>query len=222
MTTEPGPSRAFEIERKYDAEEGTPLPEWDDVPGVARVGAAEVRPLDARYFDTAELALSRAGVALRRRTGGPDAGWHVKGPRQGDARLEIVWPLGALRLDPASQGLTQEPDEGMPEAVIAAVAAWATPPFTPLARIGNTRHAYDLFDESGGVLAEFVDDRVQTTDLRGGAQRAWREWEVELGPAAPADAAGREELFAAVERAIFAAGGRPAASDSKLARALGY
>lgn len=207
MTTEPEPTRALEVERKYDADAGTPLPDWGDVPGVARVGSAEDRELDARYFDTADLALSRAGVALRRRTGGPDAGWHIKGPRQGDARLEIAWPL--------------DEDERMPQAVLDAVADWAAPPFTPLARIENSRRAYDLYDADGGVVAEFVDDTVRTTDLRGGAQRAWREWEVELGPAAPTDAAGRAALFAAVERAVFAAGGRVAASDSKLARALG-
>ncbi|MFP3786313.1 hypothetical protein, partial [Burkholderia sp. SIMBA_024] len=67
-----------------------------------------------------------------------------------------------------------------------------------------------------------VDDRVRATDLRGGVQREWREWEMELGPAAPADAAGREVFFAAVERAVRAAGGRDSASGSKLARALGF
>ena len=205
MTTEP--TRAFEIERTYDANADTPLPRWDAIPGLARVGDVEVRPLDARYFDTADLSLSRAGVALRRRTGGPDAGWHVKGPRQGDGRLELIWPLGE--------------DERMPREIIEAIAAWAEGPLTPLARIENTRHAYSLFDGDGAVIAEFVDDRVRATDVRRGAQRAWREWEVELGPAAPVDAAGRDELFTAIEAVVFAAGGRPAASDSKLGRALG-
>jgi len=71
-------------------------------------------------------------------------------------------------------------------------------------------------------VAEFVDDRVRATDLRQGTERRWREWEFELGPAAPADPAERERLFAAAERTIFAAGGRHAASGSKLARALGF
>ena len=73
-----------------------------------------------------------------------------------------------------------------------------------------------------GVVAEFVDDLVRATDLRRGVRREWREWELELGPAAPVDPAGREALFAAAEQAIFAAGGREAASGSKLARALGF
>ncbi|MGT2464242.1 CYTH domain-containing protein [Sinomonas atrocyanea] len=30
------------------------------------------------YFDTADLALAAHGMTLRRRTGGTDAGWHLK------------------------------------------------------------------------------------------------------------------------------------------------
>jgi inorganic triphosphatase YgiF len=183
------------------------LPQWQGIPGVDAVSDAEVRELDARYLDTADAALSRAGVALRRRTGGPDAGWHIKGPRKGDGRLEIGWPLGD--------------DESIPDAVSEVLSRWTAEELTPLARIENTRTAY-LLTGPDGVVAEFVDDRVRATDLRGGIEREWREWELELGPAAPADEAGRAELFAAAERVIFAAGARDAASGSKLARALGY
>ena len=202
-----GHSRTVEVERKYDVDAATPLPQWQRIPGVDAVSDAEVRELDARYLDTADAALSRAGVALRRRTGGPDAGWHIKGPREGDGRLELGWPLGD--------------GEGIPDAVAATVARWATDPLTPLARIRNDRTAY-LLTGPDGVIAEFVDDRVRATDLRQGVERAWREWEMELGPAAPADADGREAFFSAVEAAVRAAGGRDASSGSKLARALGF
>ncbi|GAT73532.1 CYTH domain-containing protein [Microbacterium hydrocarbonoxydans] len=201
------PSRTVEVERKYDVDATTPLPDWSGVPGVDAVSAGELRELDARYLDTADAVLSRSGVALRRRTGGPDAGWHIKGPREGDGRLEIGWPLGD--------------DEGVPDAVAATLARWTTDELLPLARIENSRTAY-LLTGPGGVVAEFVDDRVRATDLRQGVQREWREWELELGPAAPADAEGREALFAAVEEAVFSAGGRHASSGSKLARALGF
>ena len=53
-------------------------------------------------------------------------------------------------------------------------------------------------------------------------ERSWREWEFELGPAAPADADARDALFAAIAEAVTAAGGRAAASASKLARTLGH
>ncbi|WP_149085682.1 MULTISPECIES: CYTH domain-containing protein [Microbacterium] len=201
------PSRTVEVERKYDVDDGTPLPDWTAVPGVDTVSPGEHRALDARYLDTADGTLARAGVALRRRSGGPDEGWHVKGPRQGDGRLELGWPLDA--------------DERIPAAVLEAIAAWTTAPLEPLARIENDRTAY-LLTGPGGVVAEFVDDQVRATDLRGGTRRTWREWEIELGPAAPSDETGRAVFFAAVERAVRAAGGRDAGSDSKLARALGF
>lgn len=205
------PSRVVEVERKYDVDTSTPLPEWRGVPGVDEVTAGELRELDARYLDTADAELSHAGVALRRRTGGPDAGWHIKGPREGDGRLEIGWPLDADAGDA----------ESVPAAVAETLSRWTTGALTPLARIENTRTAY-LLTGPAGVVAEFVDDRVRATDLRQDVRREWREWELELGPAAPVDAAGREALFAAAEEAIFAAGGREAASGSKLARALGF
>lgn len=204
MTTEP--SHTVEVERKYDVDTETPLPDWNAIPGVEAVSAGESRALDAQYLDTADGALARSGVALRRRTGGPDAGWHVKGPRQGDGRLELGWPLG-------------EGDD-IPEAVATAVARWTTAPLTPLARIENDRTAY-LLSGPAGVVAEFVDDHVRATDLRQDVQREWREWEMELGPAAPADDDGRAAFFTAVEQAVRAVGGRHAASESKLARALG-
>lgn len=201
------PSRTVEVERKYDVDAGTPLPDWSRIAAVKVVGEGELRRLDARYLDTDGAALARAGVAVRRRTGGPDEGWHIKGPREGDGRLEIAWPLGA--------------DDTLPEAVAETLARWTTDPLTPLARIENDRTAY-LLTGANGTIAEFVDDRVRATDLRQGVQRAWREWEVELGPAAPADDTGRDALFAAIEAVVFAAGARPAASDSKLARTLGF
>ncbi len=206
-SSHPEPSRVVEVERKYDVDDSTPLPAWVGIPGVDAISSGEVRELDARYFDTDDAQLSRSGVALRRRTGGPDAGWHIKGPREGDGRLEIGWPL--------------DDDDSIPDAVTEAVSRWATGLLTPLARIENTRTAY-LLTGAAGVVAEFVDDRVRATDLRNDVQREWREWELELGPAAPADAAGRDALFDAAERVISEAGGRDASSGSKLARALGF
>jgi hypothetical protein len=206
------PSRSVEVERKFDVDEGTPVPVWTDVPGVASVSPGEPRHLDALYLDTRDLALARAGVALRRRTGGPDAGWHVKGPLVDGGRTELGWPLGETSGDAGD----------VPEAVAAEVARWTTDRLEPLARIVNDRTAYALLDADGGVLAEFVDDHVRATDLRENVEREWHEWEVELGPAAPAAHETREVFFAAVEEAAVAAGARGASSASKLARALGH
>lgn len=212
MTTDParppGAAHSVEIELKFDVDDRTSLPDWSGLPDVERVDDAETRALDAVYFDTDDLALAHAGYALRRRTGGPDEGWHIKGPRVGDARVELQWPLGDAPVPPAD--------------VRAAVASVVeAPALGAIARIRNTRTAYALRDASGGLVAEFVDDRVTATDERSRVERAWREWEFELGPAAPTDPAARASLLAAAEAAVHAAGGRAAASASKLARALG-
>lgn len=208
MTTDPvsEPQRTFEIERKYDADADTALPDFTGIPGVTVVSEGEPRELDARYLDTVDRALAQHGFALRRRTGGPDAGWHLKGPRQGDGRQELGWPL--------------DDDDRMPDAVARTVAQWAPGELVSIARIRNHRTAYHL-EGAEGIIAEFVDDHVHATDLRTGIQRVWREWEMELGPAGPADDSGRAAFFTAVEQAVLAAGGRPPSSGSKLARALG-
>ncbi|MDT3343579.1 CYTH domain-containing protein [Microbacterium aquilitoris] len=208
MTTEP--EHSLEIERTYDVDAGTPLPDWARLPGVAVVGAPEPRELDAHYLDTADGALGRARVALRRRSGGPDEGWHIKRVTP-EGKAESRWPL-----DDGDPGHIVVPAEI--ESVLAEIAA---PPFAPLARIRNSRTAYALLDAGGGLLAEFVDDRVTATDVRRGVETAWREWELELGPAAPTDAAARDALFDAADELVRAAGGDVSASGSKLERALG-
>ncbi|MBW9120607.1 CYTH domain-containing protein [Microbacterium trichothecenolyticum] len=205
-----GGNGSVEVEQKFDVDESTPLPDWSRLPGVASVGEAELRELDAVYLDSDDLALAHAGYAVRRRTGGPDEGWHIKGPRRPEGgRVEQHWPLG--------------PEGEIPDGVTEALSSVATVrQLAPIARIRNRRTAYALRDADGGVVAEFVDDHVTATDERAGVERSWREWEFELGPAAPADDLERRRLFATAGSAVFAAGGRPAASASKLARALGY
>ncbi|MEV7758902.1 CYTH domain-containing protein [Microbacterium sp. NPDC089180] len=215
MSAGPNGSSNVEVETKYDVDDATPLPDWSTLPGVATVGDPEPRDLDARYLDTPAADLARAGVAMRRRLGGPDAGWHVKGPAEGAGRTETQWPLEADDVDP-------EADPVVPPAVQDAVSAIARPPFAALARLRNHRTAYALRDAEGNEVAEFVDDRVRARDERRGVESSWREWEVELGAAGPTDDEGRAAFFAAVDAAVFAAGGRPAASGSKLARALGH
>jgi len=199
------PAHSLEIERKYDVGETVRMPDWTALPGVATVDAAEHRALDARYLDTSDAALARAGVAVRRREGGPDAGWHIKATAP-EGKHEWHWPLGP------------DPDEHAPAEVLAALSEWAVGPLVALARIRNDRVAHALRDEAGGLVAEVVDDHVHARDERSGAESTWREWEVELGPAAPADHAA---FFAEVDALVEAAGGRVAASGSKLARTLG-
>lgn len=206
------PSRSLEIELTFDVDADTPLPALERLPGVAAMRGPERRELDARYFDVPGYVLGRAGYAVRRRTGGPDAGWHIKGPKGVEGgRVETHWPL-----DAAEGGAP-----GIPSAVLAAVEGIAPGPLAPIARIRNDRHAYALVDDAGRVVAEFVDDHVDAIDEARGVHTSWREWEIELGEAAPSSPDDRAALFAAAAELVARVGGRPAASDSKLARALG-
>lgn len=202
---------SLEIERKYDVDEATPLPDWRRLPGVASIGAAEHRQLDARYLDTGTGALAAQRTALRRRTGGPDEGWHIKRAAP-EGKYETHFPL---RADEDSDAPTPPAD------VLDALSGISEGPFAVLARIRNARTAYALTDAAGGQIAEFVDDRVTAFDVARGVETSWREWELELGPAAPSDDEARDALFAAADELAVAAGARAASSGSKLARALG-
>src|SRR5688572_6476607 len=89
-----GSERWDEVERTYAVDAAAVLPDLSGVEGVTEVSQPVELHLEAVYFDTAELDLARRGVTLRRRTGGPDAGWHVKLPRGKDTRTELRHPLG--------------------------------------------------------------------------------------------------------------------------------
>ncbi|MCZ0972405.1 CYTH domain-containing protein [Streptomyces albulus] len=77
-----------EIERKYEADgQGSALgaapgrlPDLTRADRVAAVVERAPETLDARYYDTADQRLAADRLTLRRRTGGPDAGWHLKLP----------------------------------------------------------------------------------------------------------------------------------------------
>src|ERR1700723_2328951 len=58
------------------------------LPRVASVSEPELQTLTAEYYDTDDLRLLRAGITLRRREGGSDAGWHLKLPDAADGTAE--------------------------------------------------------------------------------------------------------------------------------------
>ena len=81
-----------EIERKYESDDSG-LPDLTGVAGVASVVDKGVAHLDATYYDTPDERLAAAAITLRRRTGGSDAGWHLKFPVAPGVRDEIRAPL---------------------------------------------------------------------------------------------------------------------------------
>ncbi|MGW6482807.1 CYTH and CHAD domain-containing protein [Streptomyces sp. NPDC055059] len=192
-----------ETERKYDVPSSSDtswLPPLDRVEGVTSVVDRSIEELDAVYYDTDDLRLSGSSAILRRRTGGSDAGWHLKLPLPGDSREEVQAAL----------------TDAVPDALRdLALSRTRGAELTPVVRIRSTREVRDLVDAEGGVLAELSIDAVRAQSLRAqGRSAAWREMEVEL--AEDADPA----LLDAVEKRLREHGIARAQSSSKLARAL--
>ncbi|MFI8927572.1 CHAD domain-containing protein [Streptomyces sp. NPDC053474] len=191
-----------EIERKYDAGAGQGLPDLRGVAGVADVIDKGVTDLDAVYYDTADQRLARAAITLRRRTGGSDAGWHLKLPVSlaDGVRDEIQAPLSD-DVPPALTGLVR--------------SRVRDTPLVPVVRLRSARALRHLVDASGALLAEVSVDDVRAQRLHdGSATAAWTEIEVELAKeTTPA-------LLDKVEKRLNKAGVRRAKSTSKLARAL--
>ena len=86
-------SRHTEVERKFDVVESTVSPSFEGLSSVARVERSPSQQLEAVYFDTPGHDLAAHHVTLRRRTGGSDAGWHLKLPAGPDTRTEVRSPL---------------------------------------------------------------------------------------------------------------------------------
>ncbi len=223
-----------EIERKYETDDDTHLP---DLAGVDRVATVEERgteDLDALYYDTADQRLAADGVTFRRRTGGPDAGWHLKLPVEPGVREEIRAPLS---------------DAPPPELAALVRSRTRGQDLIPLVRLRTRRTVRVLRDAAGAPLAEVAVDAVTARRVTfaaphpaasggtGPMEARWHEIEVELAGAGAGDGTGKggdrtgkggtgtggngdTGLLDAIGRALADAGVRPASTPSKLARAL--
>ncbi|GHA87772.1 CYTH and CHAD domain-containing protein [Streptomyces chryseus] len=191
-----------EIERKYEATDETRLPDLTKVPGVSSVRDEGVAELDAVYYDTADLRLAADSLTLRRRTGGADAGWHLKLPVSPGVRDEIGAPL----------------TDGPPPGLIALTRSRTrAEPILPVVRLHSVRDVRHLLDAGGEPLAEVSVDTVTAQRVgvtADGATTRWTEVEVELSDG------GDPAFLDAVDKRLRKAGLRAATSESKLARAL--
>ncbi|MFD4552064.1 CHAD domain-containing protein [Streptomyces sp. NPDC058466] len=192
-----------EIERKYEGPsvgDDTGLPDLTGVSGVSGVTDKGVAELDATYYDTPDQRLAAASLTLRRRTGGADAGWHLKLPVSEGVRDEIHAPLS----DDVPRSL-----KGLVRSRVRDAA------LVPLVRLRSTRDIRHLVDADGALLAEVSLDRVRAERLSGGKGTAkWTELEVELADD------GDPDFLDEVERKLREAGLNRSTSPSKLARAL--
>ncbi|HEV2242132.1 MAG TPA: CYTH domain-containing protein, partial [Streptosporangiaceae bacterium] len=186
-----------EIERKYEAPQEAALPDLAGLPDVAGESDPEELTLRAQYYDTDDLRLLRHGITLRRRTGGGDAGWHLKLPLGGDGMSEpqgrgAAWTdergtseEGRRRLRGAPEASGRHGTEirlppGRSSRQVPAELAGLVRAFTrgaelrPVARITTVRQRRVLLDEAGDTLAEVADNDVtaqaigDAATLRGG------------------------------------------------------
>ena len=204
------PGKFTEIERKFEVSDtlaAAVTPSFDGLTAVAQVDTLPIQALDAVYFDTPAHDLARNRITLRRRTGGPDAGWHLKLPAgTADARTEVRLPL---------DGADEVPGE-LRDIVLAIVR---DRPLDPVAHIATTRRVRMLYGADGAALAEFCDDEVTAGAYPDGGSEtpvgSWREWELEL-------AEGRTDvaLLDRLAQRLYDAGAVPAGHGSKLVRVL--
>ena len=193
-----------ETEAKYEAGPDTVLPPLDTVPQVAVTASPPEQLLVAVYYDTSDLRLLRAGITLRRRTGGKDAGWHLKLPVSGRTREEVRLPLNAAPTE----------DEVPRELADLVRARSRDAELVPVATVSTRRQTVNLLDAAGQVLAEVADDRVVAERPQGSAAGdSWREVEVEL-------AGGDSDLLAAVDAVLRRHGLHPSTRSAKLERVL--
>lgn len=218
-----------EVERKLDVDDDATVPDLGAVPGAVGVAPVTERLLVAEYLDTPGLALLRAGVTLRRRAGGDDAGWHLKLPRSATERTELRVPLASHEpgKEPGHEpGIEDGSADGnaatdVPAALLERVRGIVRDhPVVVVAVLETRRSVHAVLGPAAVavpgsptvVLAEVCDDRV-TARVPAGAARTWREWEVELVNGGP-------DVLSSVTRHLEDAGARPARHGSKLERAL--
>ena len=191
---------ASEIENKYQVPVDFAVDDRLVVDGVT-LGEPVRHELSAIYYDTSDLRLAADQVALRRRTGGHDAGWHVKRYRGGGDRDELQLPLGRSGAVPAV--VTSE---------VRAVTRGET--LRPTVRMTTRRTEWPLLAGDGTVLALVADDDVSTEVVADpAAGQRWRELEVEL-------VGGDRALLRAVDKKLRKAGAARSADPAKIARAL--
>ena len=212
-----GTSSQMEVERKYAVGAEFVMPDLSGAPAVTAVTSPRTYHLTAIYFDTPGFRLASARITLRRRTGGTDAGWHLKLPA-GAARREVHAPLesGTDTVPAELAGLVSDVTSGRP--------------LRPIARLQTARTVRHLMDGAGQVLAEVADDQVTGSlpeppgpgepgpGAAGAAESwreetAWREVEIELDR-------GTTDLLDAAGQMLLAAGAELSPAASKLSLLL--
>jgi CHAD domain-containing protein len=206
MAKPKGATAVRELEAKFRVHSPFELPVIEGrAPAVSTVDPPARVTMTAVYYDTCDLRLAREGVTLRRRSGGSDAGWHLKLPVAGDSVADGTGVRDELQLPDAPE---------IPAELADLVRIWVrTASLDPVATLVTERTTFVLRDADGGSLAELVDDTVTVEDSSH-IQARFREIEVE-------DTGGGPDVIAQVATLLLDAGAVGGEFVPKVVRALG-
>lgn len=212
------PSRHIELERKFAVPDGGQSPSFDGLSAVARTEQLPTQFLEAVYFDTERHDLAANRITLRRRSGGSDAGWHLKLPSARGAD-----PASSPGSSPEARTEIRAPlEQDLPDELLDSVLAIVRDrPLRPVARISTARDVTMLYGPDATPLAEFCDDHVSACRVGSDGDedpQHWREWELELVDAGIQHAT---HLLDRLTNRLHDAGAEPAGHVSKLAKVLG-
>ncbi|WP_168582487.1 CYTH and CHAD domain-containing protein [Gephyromycinifex aptenodytis] len=198
----PAPQVEIEKELKFEVPRRWSMPSLVGMGRVQSVSQPRRMTQSATYIDTPDLDLLRGRCTLRRRTGGTDAGWHLKTPGDEKGRVEHRLPLGRSAVFVPGELRSEVAD------------LIGSKPLVPVALLRTRRTRRELAADDGTVLLLVEDDVVEaTTYLDGERVHRWREVEVEL-------VEGDETDLRVVADALLERGLTHSDSPSKLSRAL--
>jgi CHAD domain-containing protein len=187
----PGLRETHERELKLAVPPGFTLP---------KLAGEKVGPelFTSTYHDTADRALARAGITLRRRVQNRRGLWQLKLPGEGE-RLELEVPGGP---------------GGPPEELGALLVGVLRDRALEAVAVLRTRRVGIRARENGRAVADVTIDRVSVLD-DGRVRESFVELEVEALP-------GGAPALPSLERVLLDAGAVPGDGRSKAFRALGY
>ncbi len=182
--------------RRYEAPGVRGAPRLAGLPGVDRVDGPDERTLESQQYDTEDLRLACAGIALVREGNAPGVVWVLH--RDGEPPLDV----------PADGG-------ELPDAVLDLVRGHLRGrELVPVAHTQTTRSVWQLLDWEGGRLGEIVGDATSAQTL--GATTTVESWYVVTIEITSSS----DMLLPAVEERLADIGARPAAPTPVLARLL--